>query len=81
MISNRKQLFFGIALGILGNSFYHSIKEHKDKFYYMKDDISNQCISTTDLSKNSTNDEMINCIKELKEQANLLQIKLNQLKN
>jgi hypothetical protein len=81
MISNKKQLFLGMALGSLGISLYNSIKNHKEKFMFMEKEKSNQSINSNNLSKYPSKDEeIISCFEELKEQANLLQNKLEQLK-
>lgn len=81
MISNKKQLLLGVALGGLGVSLYNSIKNYRDKFNFMEKETSNQSINTNSLSEKSTiNDDIISCFNELKEQANLLQNRLDELK-
>jgi hypothetical protein len=82
MISNKKQLLLGVALGTLGISLYNSIKDYREKLKYMEKEVSKQSINTANLSKSSTDhNDIMGCFNELKQQANLLQSRLDELKN
>lgn len=81
MILNKKQFILGFAFGILGKSFYNSLKVNKEIFKDIRSSKSNQIINTNNLSRKSVNDDdIIDSFRELKKQATLLEIRLDELK-
>lgn len=71
MILNNKTLLLGFTLGFLGNSVYSSIKKNA----------LNNSSNNNSFSRNVIKDnDIINSFKELKEQAVLLESRLNELK-
>lgn len=71
MILNNKKLLLGFTLGFLGNSVYNSIKKN----------VLNNSSNNNSFSKNTEkDDDIVNSFKELKEQAVLLESRLNELK-
>lgn len=81
MILNKKQFIFGFAFGLLGKSFYNSLKVNKEIFKDIRSSKSNHIINTNNLSRKSVNDDnIIDSFRELKKQATLLEIRLDELK-
>lgn len=79
MIFDKKNLFFGIIIGIAGNSLYNSIKKQKN-FRYIKEYTLNHPINNDGNFPKSSKNDLQKQFNQLKKQTNLLEEKLNKLR-
>jgi hypothetical protein len=82
MISSKKTLLLGLALGTIGFSLYNLIKDQKKTYIHIKKNTLAQPVNITNSSETSTiNSNLKDSFNELKRQTNLLEEKLSEFED